>query len=156
MNIKKKSKLYVIWIAMRQRCNNPNNYNYKNYGAKGIKVCDEWNKDYISFYEWAMSVGYQENSKSKLTIDRIDNSKGYNPNNCRFLTIQEQQNNKTNNHLITLNGETHTVTQWAKILDINVQTIFSRIRKGLTAEEILSKKRKNKIEVIQSANKNNF
>lgn len=151
MEKRKGTRLYTIWIAMRQRCNNPNNSNYPNYGAKGIKVCKEW-KDYNNFYNWAIANGYREDDR-KLTIDRINNYKGYEPDNCRFLTLQEQQNNRTNNHFITFNGETHTISQWSKILGINVQTIFTRIRKELPINEVLSKEKIHKKEVIVGQNK---
>lgn len=151
MSNRRKSKLYIIWIGMKQRCNNPNNTNYKNYGAKGIRVCKEWDKSFDNFYNWALSIGYKENKNIKLTIDRIDNTKGYYPSNCRFLTLKEQQNNKTNNHLITYKGETHTVSQWSKILNINVQTLFTRIGKNLSIEEIFSNKKLHKKEVINPA-----
>lgn len=144
MSNRRKSKLYIIWIGMKQRCNNPNNTNYKNYGAKGIRVCKEWDKSFDNFYNWALSIGYKENKNIKLTIDRIDNTKGYYPSNCRFLTLKEQQNNRTNNHLITYKGETHTVSQWSKILNINVQTLFTRIGKNLSIEEIFSNKKLHK------------
>ena len=148
----RKSRLYKVWIEMKNRCSNPNNYRYKRYGAKGITVCKDWKENYESFYNWAISNGYIENSEKKYTIDRIDNSKGYCPENCRFLSIQEQQSNKTNNHLITYKNETHTVSQWSRILNINVQTIFTRIEKGLSVEEILSCEKLNKKEVITTAN----
>ena len=151
MSNRRKSKLYIIWIGMKQRCNNPNNTNYKNYGAKGIRVCKEWYKSFDNFYNWALSIGYKENKNIKLTIDRIDNTKGYYPSNCRFLTLKEQQNNRTNNHLITYKGETHTVSQWSKILNINVQTLFTRIGKNLSIEEIFSNKKLHKKEVINPA-----
>lgn len=151
MNNRRKSKLYIIWIGMKQRCNNPNNTNYKNYGAKGIRVCKEWDKSFDNFYNWALSIGYKENKNIKLTIDRIDNTKGYYPSNCRFLTLKEQQNNRTNNHLITYKGETHTVSQWSKLLNINVQTLFTRIGKNLSIEEIFSNKKLHKKEVINPA-----
>ena len=151
MSNRRKSKLYIIWIGMKQRCNNPNNTNYKNYGAKGIRVCKEWDKSFDHFYNWALSIGYKENKNIKLTIDRIDNTKGYYPSNCRFLTLKEQQNNRTNNHLITYKGETHTVSQWSKILNINVQTLFTRISKNLSIEEIFSNKKLHKKEVINPA-----
>ena len=151
MSNRRKSKLYIIWIGMKQRCNNPNNTNYKNYGAKGIRVCKEWDKSFDNFYNWALSIGYKENKNIKLTIDRIDNTKGYYPSNCRFLTLKEQQNNRTNNHLITYKGETHTVSQWSKILNINVQTLFTRIGKNLSIEEIFSNKNLHKKEVINPA-----
>ena len=76
---------------MRQRCNNPNQHDYRWYGAKGVTICPEWD-DYMAFREWALSHGYD----GKLTIDRIDFNKGYSPDNCRFITIQEQQQNKSN------------------------------------------------------------
>lgn len=151
MSNRRKSKLYIIWIGMKQRCNNPNNTNYKNYGAKGIRVCKEWDKSFDNFYNWALSIGYKENKNIKLTIDRIDNTKGYYPSNCRFLTLKEQQNNRTNNHLITYKGETHTVSQWSKILNTNVQTLFTRIGKNLSIEEIFSNKKLHKKEVINPA-----
>lgn len=155
MDNKRTSRLYKVWIDMRNRCNNPNNKGYKRYGARGIKVCDEWQSNYISFYNWAIDNNYKENVKRRFTVDRIDNLKGYSPDNCRLLSIQEQQNNRTNNYWITYKGEKHTVSQWSKILNINVQTIFNRIKKDLPVEKILSKEKlyKNK-ELVQSGNQN--
>ncbi len=86
-----KEDLYFVWKTMRQRCNNPKQHDYKWYGAKGVKICPEWD-DYEKFREWALNHGY----KKPLTIDRIDFDKGYSPDNCRFITIQEQQKNKSN------------------------------------------------------------
>lgn len=137
----RESRLYKVWIEMKNRCNNPNNNRYKNYGSKGIKVCKEWCDDYMSFYKWAIDNGYKENKYKKYTVDRICNSKGYNPQNCRLLSIQEQQNNRTNNCFITYKGETHTVSQWSRKYKINVQTIFSRIRKGVPVEYLFLKRR---------------
>jgi hypothetical protein len=77
-------RLYVIWQGMRQRCSNPNHIAFSYYGGRGIKVCNEWS-DFMLFYEWAMNNGYKEN----LTIDRIDNDKDYYPDNCRWLTSEE-------------------------------------------------------------------
>ena len=80
---------------MKQRCHNPLNKNYDRYGGRGITVCAEWLHDSQSFYDWAVANGYDENAPfGECTIDRIDNDKGYGPNNCRFITIQEQQLNK--------------------------------------------------------------
>lgn len=81
-----------IWIGMKSRCSNAKMNNYKWYGGKGIKVCKEWSEDFKTFYEWAHENGYQDN----LTIDRIDGNGDYEPKNCRWITIQEQQRNKTN------------------------------------------------------------
>lgn len=89
------SRLYHVWSSMKARCNLVTDHRYKNYGARGIKVCDEWIDDFQAFYEWAVANGYNDEAPfGQCTIDRIDNEKGYSPDNCRFVTIQEQQKNK--------------------------------------------------------------
>lgn len=85
------TRLYRIWKAMKNRCNNPNNPSYKKwYGIKGVKVCEEWNNNYLPFKEWALSHGYDDN----LSIDRIDPYGNYEPSNCRWATATEQARNK--------------------------------------------------------------
>lgn len=91
------SRLYWVYDGMKQRCNNPNNPAYKNYGGRGITVCTEWSESYIVFREWAVNNGYGP----KLEIDRINNDQGYNPTNCRFVTHTENNQNKRNNTLNT-------------------------------------------------------
>ena len=138
----RKIKLYKVWVEMKNRCSNPNNKCYKNYGARNIKVCEEWKNDYLKFYDWAIKNGYKKSAKRGVyTLDRIDTNKDYNPENCRFISIQKQQSNRTNNHLLTYKSETHTVSEWSRILSINVQTNFNRVKKNLPVEQILSKEK---------------
>lgn len=96
---KQNPRLYRIWGNMKTRCYNSNSPNYKDYGARGIKVCEEW-KIFKNFLEWAKTHGYND----LLTIDRIDNNEGYCPGNCRWVSIIQQANNKTNNIIINLDG----------------------------------------------------
>lgn len=93
---KTKSRLFPIWQSMKDRCYCPSNHAYKYYGERGITVCDEWRNDFQKFYEWAMANGYDENAPTwQCTIDRIDNDKGYSPDNCRWVDMKVQNNNKS-------------------------------------------------------------
>lgn len=132
---KRHTRIYNIWRAMRQRCSNPNCINYMRYGGKGVMVCNEWN-DFETFYEWSMQNGYSDD----LTIDRIDNDKGYEPSNCRWVTIIQQANNKRANRRITMNGVTHTLAEWPRITGIKSATISRRLHLGHTPEEALTRK----------------
>lgn len=128
------TRLFEIWHGMKQRCHNKNSANYKHYGARGIKVCDEWKSDFKAFYEWAMANGYSD----ELSIDRIDVNKGYQPNNCRWVNNKTQCNNKRSNRLISFDGETMTVTQWAERYGVPVETLRSRLRRSKTIEEVFA------------------
>lgn len=95
---KRKSRLYHVWSDMKNRCYNSKIHNYHRYGGRGITVCDEWRNDFGKFYEWAIGNGYDENAPyGQCTLDRIDNDKGYSPDNCRWVDVKTQNNNKTNN-----------------------------------------------------------
>ena len=132
--------LYRAYHDMKDRCTKPNKSNYKYYGGKGIKVCQEWADNYYTFYEWAMSHGYREG----LQIDRIDNSKDYCPENCRWATKLEQENNKTTNIRIEYNGESHTMAEWARIAGLAKNTFRRRIKNGWPMEKALTTKPKGK------------
>lgn len=127
-----KERLYNIWSKMKMRCNNTNDPEYANYGGRGISVCSEWLNDYESFREWSYSNGYDDT----LSIDRIDNDKGYSPDNCRWTTMLVQSNNTRVNHLLTYKGETHTLADWGRITGINDNLIGQRLRKGFPLEKV--------------------
>lgn len=128
----KASRLYRIWCGMLWRCN-PKNKSKQSYATKGISVCNEW-LDYTAFKGWAVENGYDDN----LSIDRIDYNGDYTPENCRWVTPEVQANNKSNNHLITYDGKTMTLAEWARALGINYSTLRSRInRQHLNFEQAL-------------------
>ena len=118
-----RNRLYGIWRHMIDRTTNPKHESYKNYGGKGVTVCPEWFDSFEAFYEWAMKNGYQDD----LTIDRIDNNGNYEPSNCRWADWNTQANNRSYCVNITYKGETHTLMQWCKILNLHYPAIRSRI-----------------------------
>ena len=121
------TKLHGIWRGIKDRCYNKNNKNYSTYGARGIKMCDEWLNDFVKFYEWANQNGYKEG----LTIDRIDRNGDYCPDNCRWATWTQQANNTSKNIHVTINGETKTVPEWSRALGLNYRSVRTRITKGM-------------------------
>lgn len=134
------TKLYYVWIGMKDRCFNPRNKNYPNYGGRGISVCPEWLR-YIPFQEWARKNGYKEG----LTLDRINNDGNYEPSNCRWVTNREQQYNKRSNRLITYKGVTKTLTEWAAELGVAKSTLYRRFDRGMSIKEAFESKRKNRV-----------
>lgn len=127
-----KERLYNIWIGMRRRCLDEKDKGYHNYGERGITICPEWVDDYDTFRTWAYNNGYEDS----LTIDRIDNDKGYSPNNCRWVNMQVQSNNTRFNHHITYHGETHTIAEWGRIFGISANIIGQRLKKGFPLEKV--------------------
>lgn len=106
------TRLFGVWCSMKNRCHNQND---PNYGGRGINVCPEWEKNFESFYTWAMENGYDPLAKfGESTIDRIDNNRGYSPENCRITNASQQANNRRSTNLITYRGTTRTTTEWAK------------------------------------------
>lgn len=130
-------RLARIRMSMVQRCTNPNSVEYHRYGGRGITVCNEW-KDrktgYDNFYEWAISNGYSD----ELTIDRIDNNKGYSPENCKWSNRYEQMANTSIAYKIPYNGKTYTAESLSRELNISTSTIIKWFRRGnTTGEEII-------------------
>lgn len=127
------TKLYRVWSSMKARCKNPNSQEWHRYGGRGITVCEEWKAGYENFFKWAMANGYKEG----LTLDRIDNDKGYSPDNCRWATYEEQLNNTSKNLFIEYNGTFKTATQLARENDVNPKMFIQRIKLGWDVERAL-------------------
>lgn len=131
--------IYKIWESIKRRCFLKNQKNYKNYGGRGITICDEWlNPE--NFYKWAIANGY----KKGLSIDRIDVNGNYEPSNCRWATSVQQANNTRGNRYITYNGETHTIADWSRILGIKAGILYQRLGKGWSIERAFTTPPKNK------------
>ena len=133
---KSNTRLFGIWTHMKSRCHVPTDDQYHNYGLRGIKVCDEWYKDFMAFYTWSMANGYSD----KLSIDRIDNNKGYSPENCRWTTMKVQANNTSRNNRVSYNGQTLTIAEWSEITGIKQNTLTYRLRRGWSVERALTEK----------------
>lgn len=129
------TKLYNTWLRMKGRCNRPTATSYKYYGGRGISVCEEWENDFAVFRDWALANGYKEG----LSIDRIDVNGNYCPENCRWITMKEQQKNKRNVNPITWNGETHTIPEWAEITGIGYGVLYKQIKEGKPLDEVFKK-----------------
>lgn len=128
------SNLHLRYNCMKTRCYQPSHKSYPNYSGRGIKVCAEWRHDYKAFAKWARANGY----KRELTLDRIDVDGDYSPENCRWVSVKDQANNRRTNAYITYQGVTKTARQWSEEANIIVSydTILSRRRAGQTGEEI--------------------
>jgi hypothetical protein len=125
---------YAAWCRMLQRCNNPNNASYSDYGGRGIRVCPEWEASFETFFA---HVGPRPSPEHSL--DRWPNADGnYEPGNVRWATPREQQNNKRNNRLITINGEMRTLSEWVRISGVSRQALYRRIKEGWPPEQLLS------------------
>ena len=133
---KAKSRLYNVWSSMKARCCNPNNNRYKNYGGRGIKVCDEWKNDFMNFHNWAMQNGYDETAlRGKCTIDRINVNGNYCPENCRWVTMGVQLKNTTQNRMLTYKGMTKPFKEWSDELGINYHSLYTRLEKGWSIDK---------------------
>lgn len=130
------TRIYNIHQKMIQRCYKETCREYQNYGARGIKVCDEWKGNVKVFYDWAMENGYADN----LSIDRIDVNGNYEPSNCRWADYKTQANNTRKNRNITFNGETHTLSEWGEKTQIGSSNIYARLKLGWSVERALTQK----------------
>lgn len=124
--------LHNIWLTMRYRCSKPTCTAYPKYGAKGIKVCPEWDKNFEVFRDWALSNGYND----FLTIDRIDSHADYSPHNCRWVTQKVQQNNRSNNIYLTYKGQTHSLIEWEEITGLKWKILYDRYYRGWDVDRI--------------------
>lgn len=132
-------RLYHVWLNMKDRCSNPNNCEFKNYGGRGIDVCEEWANDFKRFNDWAMANGF----KNGLEIDRIDNDQGYSPDNCRFVTRSQNMRNRSDNRWITVLGETQCLSDWAKTAVVSPSLIcYHAKRDGDNGESYIESKLK--------------
>lgn len=131
------TRIYWEWQGMKSRCYNKNDARYAEWGGRGITVCDEWRDSFESFYDWAMSHGYQDD----LTIDRIDNDGDYCPENCRWATQQEQSRNRRSNVNITIGNSTRTLTEWCEIFQVDSKNVFARYHrnKNATIDELFNR-----------------
>lgn len=129
----KDQRIYHIHENIKQRCTNSNNNRYKDYGGRGIKICEEW-LQFETFYAWAQSNEYD----NTLTIDRIDNNGNYYPENCRWVTPKEQTKNKRSNVMLTLGDKTQCAMDWSKELNIKYETLIARKRYGWSDDKILT------------------
>ena len=143
-----KTRLYNIWVNMRQRCNNKNYPQFKYWGGKGISVCKEW-EDFKTFKKWALDNGYDDN----LSIDRINGELGYSPENCRWSTTIQQARNQKSNHNITINNETKTLSEWLEISPITACTYHRRKRNGMTDKEALFTENRSNNHILKSVNR---
>lgn len=134
LNSHRRTRVYSIYNCMKQRCYNQNNKGYKNYGGRGIKICEEWLNDYAKFYDWAIKSGY----KDDLTIDRIDVNGNYEPLNCKWSTCKEQNNNRRSSIYLSYQGKTQTIYDWSIETGIKYSKLLRRFHENWPPGKILN------------------
>lgn len=127
----RRARIYTIWSGIKDRCLNPKNARFKDYGGRGITICDAW----LAFEGFHADMG---DGPPGLQIDRIDNDGPYSPENCRWASPKEQSNNTRRNRVLTFRGETRTVSEWEQHLGLPRRMIFNRLKSGWTHERALS------------------
>ena len=133
------TRLHNIWLAMRQRCEKPNCSTYGKYGARGVRVCSEWNT-FENFRDWSFANGYE----SDLTIDRIDPCGNYEPSNCRWVTQKIQQNNRSNNVYLTYKDNTLSIIEWSEVMKIPLHILYDRYYRGWETDRIFEQPIRNR------------
>lgn len=129
------TRIHNIWVDMRQRCKNPKYPEYAYYGGRGIRVCEDWDRDFSLFKDWALLNGYTE----RLSIDRIDVNGNYEPANCRWVSAKEQNRNTRANRYVTISGETKIISDWCAIYGISSCTVYRRVREmGMSFEQAIT------------------
>lgn len=126
--------LYGRWRKMKARCYDPKQYGYHRYGGRGIGICQEWDQDYSAFEAWAFSSGY----RPELQIDRIDNDKGYSPDNCRWVPSKVNANNKSDTIRITVRGESLTLSDAMGRYNLTRRALVHRLKLGLSGEALIA------------------
>jgi hypothetical protein len=140
-----KTRIYREWQSMKKRCNNKDNYDYKDYGGRGIKVCKEWNESFEAFRDWAYANGYSD----KLTIERINNDMGYAPDNCMWIPMEEQSKNRRLCKMITYNEKTQNLHRWCIELGKDYKLVHNRMYQlGWNFEKAISTPKRNKLEKL--------
>jgi hypothetical protein len=132
-----KTRLYKTWQLMNNRCYNKKTPGYIKYGARGITVCEEWQRQtkFDTFKNWALKNGYNDT----LSIERINNNGNYEPENCKWSTNKEQCNNRRSTVKITMNGQTKSVKQWCEYLNLDYGRVINRRQKGISQDKMFSK-----------------
>jgi len=125
--------LYRIWRGIKCRCLNPNDKNYHHYGGRGITICERWRNSYALFVE---DMGQRPSPNH--SIDRIDNSKGYCKENCRWASMKQQQRNRRTNRIITYNGKSASLVEWSEIIGLSYACLQSRLKLGWTEERVIT------------------
>ncbi len=135
---RKRDRLYRVWSGMRERCRDPKHISARFYqGNHKITVCEEWDKDFMAFRKWAINNGYDySKSRKEQSLDRIDNEKGYSPNNCRWVSMKENNQNTRRNVFLEYQGKRLCISDWSKETGIPIETIRGRLKRGKTIEEI--------------------
>ena len=154
----RKHRLYGVWVNIKERCLKPRNKAYKNYGGRGIKICENWSKNFLNFYDWAMANGYAES----LSIDRIDVNGDYCPENCRWATPKQQARNKRDSKMVVFNGVEKHWMDWCEELGLSKSAVgHCKQRTNMEYQEIFERyiKKKNRTKTdgkIRKLDKMNF